>query len=155
MLVGEPVRHQAAALVAAARLLGRGLGVLGLQRAHETVQRPDDDGPAAARVRVVAAVLVGGAPVHAGRQVKQEDGLLRAVGRDGLPISPRGVRFGPPVSCARGWLRGFAELRDSAGMRDSAWLWHSAGLRQSAVLIWLRESAAPGRERFSHRASLQ
>ncbi len=80
MLVGEPVRHQAAALVAAARLLGRGLAVLSLERAHETVQRSNDDGPAAARVRKVSAVLVGRAPVHAGRQVKQEDGLLLAVG---------------------------------------------------------------------------
>ena len=154
MLVGEPVRHEAAALVAAARLLGRGLGVLVLQRAHQTVQRPDDDGPAAARVRVVAAVLVGGAPVHAGRQVKQEDGLLRAVGRDGrADLAARGpVRPAGLLACT--WLRGSAELRDSAGVRDSALLRHSAGLRQSAVLLWLRESATPGRERFGHGASL-
>src|SRR5262249_39195130 len=100
--VGEPVRHQAAELVAAARLLGRGLAVLVLQRAHETVQRPDDDGPAAVRVRVVAAVLVGGAPVHAGGQVEQEDGLLLAVGAPPRRVAAgRGPGLGPLVSGRR------------------------------------------------------
>src|SRR6266567_2138294 len=147
VLVGEPVRHQAAALVAAARLLGRGLGVLGLQGPHETVQRADDDGPAAALVWPVRAVLVGVAPVHAGRQVEQEDGLLLAVGRDGRPDLAARSPARAAGLLASAWLRGFAELRDSAGMRDSAWL------RESAELAWLRESAGPRREWLSHCAS--
>src|SRR5580700_6006343 len=36
----------------------------------------DDDGPAAARIRPFGAVLVGGTPVHAGRQVQQQHGFL-------------------------------------------------------------------------------
>ena len=147
--VGEPVRHEAAALVAALRLLGRRLGVLVLQGTHETGQRADGDGPAAVLVGPVGAVLVGGAPVHAGRQVEQEDGFLLAVGRDGRPDLAARSPVRPAGLLAFTWLRESAELRDSAGMRDSAWLWHSA------VLIWLRESAAPRRERFSHCASLQ
>src|SRR6202011_71853 len=110
---GELVRHDAAALVAALRLLGRRLGVLVLQGPHEAVECADDDGPAAARIRVVGPVLVGGAPVHAGRQVEQEDGLLLAVGRDGRPdLAARSpVRSAGLLTLT--WLRGSAELRDS------------------------------------------
>src|SRR5271166_3085689 len=56
--------------VTAAGLLGSCLAVLLLQDTDETVQGLDNDGPAAACIGPLGAVLVSGAPVHAGREVQ-------------------------------------------------------------------------------------
>src|SRR5262249_52993466 len=66
VVVGEPMGHQAPQFVTAAGLLGHRLAVLPLHDTDETVQGLDHDRPAAAGIGPFRAVLVSGAPVHAG-----------------------------------------------------------------------------------------
>lgn len=120
MPVAEPVCHQPPELVTAAGLLGGGLAVLPLQHPDQAMQRLDHDGPPAAGIGPFGPVLIGGTPVHAGRQVQQEHRFLLAVGRDGRPdlttrSAVRAARFCSLVvhdrSLRQGVSRHFATAR--------------------------------------------